>query len=149
MFVAAEDPMYDWNSLEIHTGGVIYPGIKEVKYDDELSAALQYGQGARPIGRTLGTRKLTASIVMYAYARKAFLAALGQGFMRKIFAIVVKASVPGSDLIVDTLQRCRIIKISGGASRGDDPLECPMDILPMGILWNGLDPLGDPYSNAA
>lgn len=149
MLVSTEDPTFDWTSMQIHFDGVAYQGMKEIKYDSDLSAAHVYGQGARPIGRTLGIIKPSCSAIMYMFAWSKFLAALGDGFKRKVFNITVKYSLPGEDIITDSILRCRITKVEAGGSNNGDPNEVPLTILPMGILWNGIDEIGAALSNAA
>lgn len=138
-----EDPMYDFASLEANLDGVNY-ALKELKYESEMDGAgIVYGNSRRPVGRTLGRVKATASMVMYMAQANNFIAALGPGFMTRIFAVVAKFSVPGSDIVIDTVLGCRVTKVGGGGSEGGDALTREFTLQPMAVLYNGYDPLGE------
>jgi hypothetical protein len=143
MIISAEDPMFDFASLEASFDAIDYT-IKELKYDGELDGAnIIFANSRRPIGRTLGREKCTGSMTMYLAEANRFLRALGPGFKLRTFPVVSKFSVPGVDIAVDTLIACRITKVSGGGSEGGDPMVREFTLQPTAILWNGLDPLGE------
>lgn len=143
MIVDTEDPMFDFASIEASLADVNY-AIKEAKYDSEMDGAtVQFANGRRPVGRTLGREKCTCSITMFKSQSVKFFKALGPGFSLKIFPIIVKYSVPGSDIITDSIMQCRVTKRGGGGSEGGDGLTEEITIQPMGILWNGLSMVGE------
>lgn len=140
--ISVDDTMFDFAAIELAAKGQQYT-VKDVKYECELDGVIVMANSQRPVGRTLGRLKCTASMTMYLAEHRRLVKNLGQGFMRVIFPITVKYAVPGVDIIYDTLLGCRMGKMTGGGSEGAEALtgEIPLQI--MGILWNGLDPLGE------
>lgn len=141
-YVQAEDPMYDFQSIDLDFGeGRVFSAVKEIKYAQELSRKLVYGTGPKPIGKTLGQSKPSASAVFYRAEFERFKKDVmgGSGFARRRFQGIVKYSIPGEDIITDTLESCSLTKLAGGGASGDDPSEISFDLMPMNILWNGDD----------
>lgn len=144
MIVSADDPMFDFVSMKAKFAGRSF-AFKELKYDSDMDGAtVVYANGScRPKGFTIGRLKVTASGIMYLDDANELIHFLGPGFKRKVFPIVSQYSVPGANIITDTLSSVRITKVEGGGSDGGDPLTRSFTFQPLGILWDGIDPVGD------
>lgn len=140
-YVSAEDPMFDFQAIELTAGKSVFAAVKEVKYSGELSRKLVYGTGRKPIGKTGGQAKFTASAVFYRSEFERFVKDElgGSGFALKSFSVTVQWSVPGADIVTDSLIGCSLTKLETGGSSGDDPTEVSFDLMPMNILFNGND----------
>lgn len=146
MIVNVEDPIFDFASIEADILGERVPFV-ELTYDSEMDGATQfYAFGRRPIGTVVGREKPTAAGKLTIAARDRLLKRLGPGFTRIEFPIFVKYSMPGFDIVTDTVARTRIIKPSGGGS-GTDGLTCDLGFLPRYVLWNGIPMIGDAAGN--
>lgn len=141
----------DFASIRAIFGGRTFEGFNSVKYSSELSSKLVYGSNRRPIRKTLGQLKCSCNVEFHLEEFERFKKDVlgGKGFMTKTFNLVVQWSIPGSDIFTDTIYGCSIIKLESGGQGGSDEILRSPELLPMGILWNGDDPLGEALQAAA
>lgn len=131
---------YSHAEIEIKLFGDITMGVKSVKYSDNLEAGEVRGNHPQAIGRTLGEYKCEGSITLFLPQWIELVTKLGNGFMVKPFDLVVSYAADGLPLVTDIVRGCRIKK-NDRSSEGTDAIEMPMDLHPMSIKWNGLDPI--------
>lgn len=129
---------------EVRVAGNIILGVTEVNYSVNGNQASVYAQGALPIAQTMGKFEYKADITFLLEEFNVLIASLGRGYMLVPFDIVVTYDAPGGGLsvIVDTIQGARITSTeNAGLSAGSaDAITRKCELLPAGILFNGLPP---------
>ena len=131
----------DHASIELKLKGTHCIATKEIQYDDTLEPGEVRGTHAQMLGRTLGEYKTSGSLTIFAPEWERLKQSLGNGFMTKVFDIVVNYRPPGQSMTTDTLIGCRIKKVEKSSSSGTDPIAVKLELHIMRINWNGFDPL--------
>lgn len=138
---------HDFAAIEIEidtpAGPQRFKGFKAVNYSVALEPGQVRGTGARKLGRTKGEATEEGSLEMYLAEWDELRAALGDGYMRKVFDVTVTYGPDGLPATTDTLVGCRIKKVDKSHSQGSDGLVAKLDLDIMKILENGLDPVGE------
>lgn len=138
---------HDFAAIEIElntpAGPQRFKGFKSINYSIQLEPGQVRGTGARKVGRTRGEATEEGSLEMYFAEWNDLRAALGAGYMRVPFDVVVTYGPDGLPATTDTLVGCRIKKVDHSHSQGTDGLMVKLDLDVMKILENGLDPVGD------
>jgi hypothetical protein len=145
--MALDPPLVNGNKhsfaeIEVSLDGDRLLGIQAVNYDDTLEPGIVPGTSAQSIGRTLGEYKCTASIDVVKASADAWRKKHGDGWMTKVFPMVVNYQVADGDpLITDEVRHCRVTKAADSHSKGTDGLIEKWDIQPLVIIRNGIHPL--------
>jgi len=140
---------YDFSSIEfaiIRDGQAaqIFIECTAIDYDDTVEEALLYGTDPAPLGRTRGQYvpgEVTATVSKQSEA--VLIDQLGDGYYEAEIGITVKYADTGLPLIVDTLERCRLVGAAQSHSSGVDPLTTPLKFKPLTVLRNGKTPMVD------
>lgn len=131
-------------------GGTIdYAGWTKISYSWELKPVKVRGNHPDPIGQTLGIAEYEASWEVYLAEYNYLLSIIGGGFATTYFTFTVAHSENGFDTVVDTIQGVRLVK--GEASieaPSADPQKRTLELSPLKIYVNGLDPLAIPLQGA-
>lgn len=115
-----------------------------IDYDDTVEEALMYGTNPAPIGRTRGQYQPGEVTATVSKQTEAILVdQLGDGFMEKEVDITVKYSDVGLPLVVDTLEKCRIVGFGQSHATGPEPLMSSMKLKPLTVIRNGKTPFLD------
>lgn len=130
-------------TIETEQGPKRFKGFTSVNYSASLEPGQVRGTAARKIGRTLGEATEEGSLEMYVAEWDELRAALGNGYMRKVFNVTVTYGADGLPVTTDTLEGCRIKKVDKAHSQGADGLKVKLDLDCMKILEGGLDPIGE------
>lgn len=137
---------YDWEDMSIMLPHGVAALVSEIKYSDEQTVTPRYGKGAVAKGYGRGNYKASGSFTLDREEweqLKAVLLSSGKGaiYDHTPFTIVVSYANNDQPAIVDTLNQCKISKVSeGGGSQGDDnvsKMTCEIEILKP-IVWNGV-----------
>jgi len=140
---------YDFSSIEFAImaqgqAAQIFIECSGVDYDDSLEEAFLYGTNGAPIGRTRGQYNPGEATFNVSKQTEAVLVdQLGDGFYETEFDVTVKYSDEGLPLVVDTLEKCRIVGMPQSHASGPDPLMTQLKMKPMTVLRNGKTPLKD------
>lgn len=140
---------YDFASIEFAViadgqAAQIFIECSAINYDDTIEEALMYGTNAAPVGRTKGQYnpgEATATVSKQTEA--VLIEQLGDGYMEKEFDVTIKYSDTGLPLVVDTLEKCRIVGLGQGHASGPDALVTELKLKPLTVLRNGKTPLID------
>jgi hypothetical protein len=136
---------YDFSAIELIIGTDRIIGFKEISYSDELAPGEVYGSSAQLIGRTRGQRKSSASLTMYLQEFDELVQKLGNGFMEKVFDVVVQYADHEQPTLMDQILGCRITKVDKGGASGTDALEARLELHVMRILHHGNDAVVEPF----
>lgn len=113
-----------------------------IDYDDTVEEALMYGTDPAPLGRTRGQYQPGDVTVTVSKQTEAVLIdQLGDGYFEKEINITVKYADTGLPLVVDTLERCRLVGAAQSHASGPDPLMTALKFKPLTVLRNGKTPL--------
>ncbi len=138
---------HDFAQIEVEidtpSGPKRFKGFKAVNYKTQLQPGQVRGTAARKLGRTMGEATEDGSLELYMAEWDELRAALGNGYMRKVFNISVTYGADGMPATTDTLEGCRITEVDKSHSQGSDGLVVKLSLDIMKILENGLDPVGD------
>lgn len=140
---------YDFASIEFAViadgqAAQIFIECNAIDYDDTVEESLMYGTNPAPVGRTRGQYnpgEVTATVSKQTEA--VLVDQLGDGYMEAEINITVKYSDKGLPLVVDTLEKCRIIGLAQSHASGPDALMTALKLKPMTILRNGKTPFKD------
>lgn len=132
---------YSFASIEITANGKTYLGMKEVSYTDTCEPGEIRGTGQQLLGRTAGDYACEASMTPYREEADDLIESLGDGWMLKVFDVVVNYSEEGAPMKTDRIVGCRIKSSENNHSQGTDGLENPLELHPMYILRNGIAPI--------
>jgi hypothetical protein len=80
---------FSWASIEIKVDGNRYLGFKGVTYSQEQDRGAVYGTHSQKLGRTRGQNKPEGSMEMFKEAFDDLVEKFGDGFMEKVFDVVV------------------------------------------------------------
>lgn len=141
----------DWSSVQVKVTGGLVIGITAVNYKNALNAAMVYGQGGQPIGRTRGQYSSDASITLtkpayYDLIKKLVPPGSKRGYMEVPFNIVVQTSftMEGVErLYSDEIVGARIAEDPQDKKPGPDPLSIAVKLTTMYILIDGLPPISN------
>jgi len=134
--------IYSYSSITIAINGISRTAVTEISYSDSLEPGELHGTSSYMVGRTRGPYKAEASFTMAKLdfeTVKRDLIALGLGgYGEAPFVITVVYREPGSALITDTIEGCRIMKEENSHSSGSgDALVTKVDLSVYRISWNG------------
>ncbi len=137
-----------FSSIELRVNGSIILGFTEINYSPKLDPGIVRAAGALPVGMTLGNMEYEGDFTLLLQEFNNMLVQLGDGFMTVPFDIVVAYDASlggvqsgGLDVIVDTLEGCRISSVEATASSGStDALTRKCTVKPLNVLLNGLRP---------
>lgn len=138
---------YDFASIEFAVlvdgqSSQVFVECSAIDYDDTIEESLMYGTDAAPVGRTRGQYNPGEATATVSKQTEAVLVdQLGDGFMEAEFEITIKYADNGLPLLVDTLERCRIVGLAQSHSSGTDALTTQIKLKPLTILRNGKTPL--------
>lgn len=140
---------YDFSSIEFAVlvdgqAAQIFIECTGIDYDDSVEEALMYGTNPAPIGRTRGQYQPGEVTVTVSKQTEAVLIdQLGDGYMEKEIDITVKYSDTGLPLVVDTLEKCRMVNAANSHASGPEPLVSALKFKPLTVLRNGKTPFID------
>lgn len=137
---------HSYSSIELRINGSVILGCTEINYTTKLEPSVVRAAGALPIGLTLGNADFDGDFSLLLQEFNDMIIALGPGAMTIPFDIVVAYDASlgnvlsgGLDVIVDTLQGCRITNIEASNSGGStDATVRKCTIKPTMILLNGI-----------
>lgn len=138
---------YDFASIEFAVivdgqAAQIFIECSGIDYDDTVEEALMYGTDPAPLGRTRGQYQPGEVTVTVSKQTEAVLIdQLGDGFFEKEVNITIKYSDTGLPLVVDTLERCRLVGAAQSHASGPDPLVSALKFKPLTVLRNGKTPM--------
>ena len=135
---------YDFGSIQLMLDGDLYISVKSISYNDSCTGGKIRGTHPQPLGRTGGEYEATASIELFKHSADELRQKLGNGFMFKVFEAVVNYAPAGQPVITDRIMGCRISKQDTSPSQGTDGVTEKIDLDPMKIIWNGVDPIPNP-----
>jgi hypothetical protein len=134
---------YDYENIKIDLGGTEALGARSVSYEWGFESEKQYGAGREALDATEGVfnvedSTLTLTLPEFENLKER----LGAGYMTKAarFDVSVSYSHAGEPIITDTLERCRIIKVSRDHQQGAEALEVELTLQVMSLKTNGLNP---------
>jgi len=137
--------MYQHSSIVLKLDNERFFGFKSISYGDAREYGKAYGAArhAGPRGRTSGKYSTEpVAVSMEKKSAKALRDALaarsssGTSFGNVEFQIVVQYE-EGTDVITDTIDRCRWTKTAGKSEEGPEPIYEDIEFDCMFILWNG------------
>ena len=129
---------YSFASIELKVGNTRYYGASAINYDDGLTPGRSMGTSTIPLGSTAGTWDGSGSLEMNRRDAQALIDALGDGYGRVIFSIVVQYADDGMPVVTDQLPAVRLQKAGNSNSQGSDASKMSFDLfLLMPILRNG------------
>ena len=141
--------VYQYSSVTITIANLPYSGVTEINYSDDISRSKLMGTGIFPLGLTRGNYTAEGSITIVKEQFPKISAALsqqggGRGFAEVSFLVTVTYAEPGSALITDTIEGCKIKHNENSHSSGStDGLVHKFDLDVFRIKWNGLYAVGD------
>lgn len=137
---------HSWSSIEFRANNNVILGITEINYTTKLEPSVVRAAGSLPIGLTLGNADFDGDFSLLLQEFNDLMLTLGSGAMAVPFDIIVAYDATlgnvlsgGLDVIVDTLQGCRITNIEASNSGGStDASVRKCTIKPTMILLNGI-----------
>lgn len=128
---------YSFASIELTVDGTVCVGVTEVNYNEAINSVVVYGSDPRRAGRTIGPRKMTASLKLLRREWDVLLSGLGGNFGRTQILVIVAYS-EGRDLpvITDTVQGY-IEEVDSTNQEGTDPAAVKLTLDPTDITWDG------------
>jgi hypothetical protein len=148
-FTTVRGRKYDFSSIEFAViadgqAAQIFIECTAIDYDDTVEESLMYGTNPAPIGRTRGQYNPGEATVTVSKQTEAVLVdQLGDGYMEAEIDITIKYADTGLPLVVDTLERCRIVGLAQSHSSGTDALVTAIKMKPLSVLRNGKTPMVD------
>ncbi len=134
---------YSWGSIGTAIDGVDTPDFTEINYSPSLEIGKVRGLGTRVKATTVGEADAEGSFSMLKGQAAKFIKAMGDGLMRKTFAITVSYDEDGEGgIVTDELFGCRITKIEDSPKQGTDAVVTKFDIHILRLKLNGVDPHG-------
>lgn len=132
---------YDYSSITITCNGIPYQGINEISYNDSLEPGQLDGTGAYMRARTRGKYKAESSFTIGKKDFEPLKLVLSRtptgGFGETPFLItVVYKELEDTDIIIDTIEGCRIMKQENSHKFGEDALVTKVDLSVFRICWN-------------
>ncbi len=146
---------HSFASIELNFSGLIFRGFKSINYGRKRNRGLVRGNHPDPIAKTLGENEYNADAEIYLAEWMAFLEQLkanaqsgtnGNGYGDVQFSAFVTYSATGFDTITDELQGCTLDSTDASNGQGPDALVRKVDLMPLKILFAGVDDLLDPLS---
>ena len=140
---------YDFSSIELAViaqgqAAQLFIECTGIDYDDTIEEALMYGIDPAPVGRTRGQYNPGEVTLTVSKQTEAVLVdQLGDGYMEAEIDITVKYADNGLPLVVDTLEKCRIVGAAQSHASGPEALMTALKLKPLTILRNGKTPLVD------
>lgn len=140
---------YDFSSIELAViaqgqAAQLFIECTGIDYDDTIEEALMYGTDPAPVGRTRGQYNPGEVTLTVSKQTEAVLVdQLGDGYMEAEIDITVKYADNGLPLVVDTLEKCRIVGAAQSHASGPEALMTALKLKPLTILRNGKTPLVD------
>lgn len=137
---------YDYTSIEINLGGVLFSGIKSINYKHSLDPGLVRGTRAQVVGRTRGQYEAEGSIEFYKNEYDAFIAQLmllnpNFGYLEQSFDADIHYSEPLQTVITDRCVGCRLKNADHSPAEGNDPITVSCDLSILYIIENGKTPI--------
>jgi hypothetical protein len=113
--------LFDWEGVDIILPSGLTIGVTNIDYDDERPVEERYGKGSVARGYGRKNYKATAKMELDLDEAEALQLALGASYYTGLpFPIIVAYSLEGGPVVIDTLPKCKIVKVSSGAKQGDD-----------------------------
>jgi hypothetical protein len=136
---------YSWASIGAAIDGVDTPDFTEITYSPALEPGKVRAMGIRLRGTTAGEADSDGSFSMLKGQASTFIKAMGNGLMRKTFAMTISYEEEGevTKIVTDELFGCRITKIEDSAKVGTEASTVKFDIHILRMKLNGVDPHGD------
>lgn len=134
----------DWSSISVDIGGGLLKtiGIKELSYKHTLEPGEVRGTHPQVLGHTLGTYSTEASMTLYLTEYNELVQRLGDGYLARVFDIVVNYSPKkGDPVLTDKLTGCRIKGNDKSHSQSNEALVVKIDLFVMALVENGKKPL--------
>ena len=128
---------YDFSSIDINVEGAIFKGYTAVSYSHKLEPGKLRGTSPQVLGRTTGEYDCEGSVTLALEEWTELRAALGNGFMAKVFGIVVTYGNDAQPVTSDELVGCRIKNVEKDHSQGTDALAVKLDLDIMYIVEDG------------
>lgn len=141
--MAINSVAYDYQNIKIDLGGTEEIGCESVSYELTVESEKQYGASRSAFDATEGVFNVEDSkVTLTEAAFRNLCERLGDGFMTKAarFDVSVSYSHEGEPLVVDILERCRIIGISKDHSRGPEGLVVELTLQVMSCKLDGRSP---------
>lgn len=133
---------FDFSSVEVKVGALVYRGVKEITYKWTLDPGMMRGTRAMVAGYSRGKYDVEGSITFFKSEYQLFIATLGPGYAEKYFPIVVHHSeAPALPIVTDFLNGCRLKSAENSLSEGEDVLVVKCDLLITSLLEGGLPAL--------
>lgn len=133
---------FDFSSVEVKVGPLVFLGIKELTYKHTLDPGMMRGTRAMVAGYTRGKYEAEGSITFYKSEYQLFIVTLGPGYLEKFFPIVAHYSeAPALPIVTDFLNGCRLKSAENSHSEGEDALVVKCDLLVSSLLEGGVPPL--------
>lgn len=140
---------YDFSSIEFAViadgqAAQLFIECTAIDYDDTIEESLMYGTDPAPLGRTRGQYTPgEVSVTVSKQTEAVLIDQFGDGYYEREVDITVKYADTGLPLVVDTLEKCRLVGAAQGHASGPDALVTVLKFKPMTILRNGKTPLTD------
>jgi hypothetical protein len=129
-------------SINLSVDGTETIAFRSVTYNDTAEPGEVRGSHAQILGRTIGDYTCEASLEIYAEELDQFLRAFGDGYMEKVFDVIVTYSEEaGGPTVTDKVNFCRIRGVTRNHAQGTDPLSITIDLHPLFITRSGVNPL--------
>lgn len=136
---------YAYSSISLELDGFPYFGVLEISYADKVEVTYGYGltPGHQPLRRTRGKYSVEdPKVTMAGPSGREFLSALalkaaGNGFGEVEFVGTVTYGEATLGVVVDVLERCRLIGNSVTNSESADENKVEFTLSCMAIRWNG------------
>lgn len=135
---------YSWADITIKLPGGLDIDIQSIEYGDEVEKELAYGLGSMPKGFGRGNYKPSCKLSMVRddYNRFAdWCKSRGKALYDvTLDKIVVCYAQEGEPTITDVISKATILKVDTKAAQNDKTLPVDMELLPMEIIRDGLQP---------
>lgn len=127
----------------------VFFGFKSLNYTRTRNRVLVRGNSPDPLGKTQGENDYSADCELYLAEWNLLMTTLGPGYGDAAFMIQASYSANGFDTIQDTVTGCTIDSTEASQSQGPDPLTRKINLMPLKVLFNGVDDLATPLRGVA
>jgi hypothetical protein len=135
---------HSFSSIELKLNGQIFIGVKSINYSRTRGRSLVRGNSPDPLGKTRGENEYSGDCELYLAEWNLFQEQLGPGYGDVFFSVLVTYSENGFDTIQDELLGCTMDSAEASNAQGSDPTIRKVNLMPLKILYNGVDDLATP-----
>lgn len=135
---------HSFSSIELKLNGQIFVGFKSINYSRKRTRSYVRGNSPDPLAKTRGENEYTADCEIYLAEWNLFQSQVANGldgYGDVLFTVAVTYTENGFDTIQDTIIGCTIDSTDASQGQGPDALTRKIELMPIKILFNGLEDL--------